>query len=380
MLRPRHEIQHHLRGRLEAKHRYHNFFRTVWRQNWPDAHNLENIAPLSISEAEDCCNKCVPIYILWANPPEATFAAPGIYSVREVLKIVLYNYLYGKWFRPYRSEIEWGRFFAKVIGPHDFEQGLEPHAIADKVAAMSASICAQVDATQRRVRELESLDKTEQYHTMRELAVQNQDLFVLQALFRAVAIVICVEDYWNPPGPLPPIAQTPVFIVLTGIEDGLSAPITFDPIDDKIEAYHFGEISRAARTSLGSAVDFLMGLEARETLAGGLKPDPEAASAEDFRVWWYREGLPIEAARFGWVEELLTGPSSRWVDVERYPQWSGGGAEDDARLRDLADRRWRRFHELEQEGTEMKPRRRTRVTPSYAKTLKSASHAMARGS
>ncbi|KND87029.1 hypothetical protein TOPH_08327 [Tolypocladium ophioglossoides CBS 100239] len=368
---PRHEMLHHL-----PNHREHTYFRSVLRQYCPDVSNLINIAPLAIREAEDCCNKSVPIYVLlWANVPEATLAVPGIYVIRPLINIVLHNYLYRKWFRPYRSEIEWGSFFAKVMQPRDFEMGFEPHEIADRVAAMSASLCTQVDVTQRRMREIDSLDETERQRTIRELEVvnfHNQDFFVLQALFRAVAIVICIEDYFTAAGTLPEIAQTPVFIVLTGIEDGLSAPILFDAIADKVEVYHFGETSKAARTSLGTAVDFLMGLEVRETLAGGLKPS-EAPSAEDYRDCFLRhEGsLLTEASKLGWVGELPTGASSRWVDVERYLEWSGLGAELDAGcMQRLEDLQWRALRNAEREGAEIKPRRRKRVTLSYAKALK----------
>lgn len=51
------------------------------------------------------------------------------------------------------------------------------------------------------------------------------------------------------------------------------------------------------KTTLETAVDFVMGLEAREAAAFGLQPDPVAS--------W----KPL-----GDDEMLLTGPSSRFVD------------------------------------------------------------------
>jgi hypothetical protein len=77
---------------------------------------LEDITRMRIGEIESCCNKAAPIYILPGDP--------GAFWEWQFLLVVLHNYLYRTWFRPYRSEIDWGQFLAQVIRIHP---GPSPH-------------------------------------------------------------------------------------------------------------------------------------------------------------------------------------------------------------------------------------------------------------
>lgn len=100
------------------------------------------------------------------------------------------------------------------------------------------------------------------------------------------------------------------------MEDGLSAPISFERIADKIDGCA-GDARSAVKTTLETAVDFVMDLEAREAAVFGLQPDPVAS--------WE----PHLATANCWESlqggEPLTGPSSQYVDTEKFTQWTGEG-------------------------------------------------------
>lgn len=107
-----------------------------------------------------------------------------------------------------------------------------------------------------------------------------RDLYVLQPLFRAVTIVIDMRDFITAK-PVPVTSKTRVMMILAGIQDGLSAPISLDSIAaDNIEAFYDEKTTRAVRTSLGTTVDFSHGLEAREGRGCGPQLDPQAARLE----------------------------------------------------------------------------------------------------
>lgn len=54
---------------------------------------------------QDCFNKSVPFYF-W--PTDMT-------SRRGLLTTVVYNYVYRRWFQPYRTDLDARRFIAKFI-------------------------------------------------------------------------------------------------------------------------------------------------------------------------------------------------------------------------------------------------------------------------
>ncbi|PNP40934.1 hypothetical protein TGAMA5MH_06800 [Trichoderma gamsii] len=94
----------------------------------------------------------------------------------------------------------------------------------------------------------------------------------------------------------------------TGVETGLSSPITFESIVDKIDEY-IGE--NAVKTTLETAITFVMELEARETKVFGLQPDPVTSWDPDYSCLQWRDIMPYDQ---------LIGPSTRFVDVENIPR------------------------------------------------------------
>ncbi|KAF4467721.1 hypothetical protein FALBO_5398 [Fusarium albosuccineum] len=152
----------------------------------------------------------------------------------------------------------------------------------------------------------------------------SNDFFILQPLFRAVVIVLLAKDYHIR---VADIGQLPVLVVLTGIEDGLSAPLSLEPLRDNVDRV----ISdKAVQVPLGVAVDFVVALEQREVAAFGPQPDPvESTKNMQDGCSFSLDSYPRAMKKLGWGDEPITGPSSTWVDDEKYPEWSGDGAIDD---------------------------------------------------
>ncbi|RFU79831.1 hypothetical protein TARUN_2426 [Trichoderma arundinaceum] len=150
-------------------------------------------------------------------------------------------------------------------------------------------------------------------------SVPNERLRILQPLFQALIIVVSEDKYNNEDSKT--VGRLPVHLVRTGVEEGLSAPITFEPIVAKIIKHI--EPGRIVQVTIETAIDFVMSLEARETAAFGLRPDPvtEWQPGEDWSMRFWRE--------IGETGPLI-GPSSRWVDIEKYPHWRGNGQKTDA--------------------------------------------------
>jgi hypothetical protein len=89
--------------------------------------------------------------------------------------------------------------------------------------------------------------------------------YSVPALFKSLGIILCTEA-WGETDPSE-IGNTPVCMFLTGMDSkdcGLSAPITFDSIEDKIQAVLQHGPNKAVQITLDTAVDFIMELERRE--------------------------------------------------------------------------------------------------------------------
>jgi hypothetical protein len=205
---------------------------------------------------------------------------------------------------------------------------------------MSRAIWARVENTQQRLggRSHETTSPNEMNGVRKEVGlsdwepVHEQKFRIMQPLFRAVAIAIKQDDYSIA---VPDIAQIPVLLIITGVEEGLSAPITFDSIADKISAHHKTKDSlQAAETNLATAVSFVMGLEKRELAAFGPRPDPAETCKDPSRSCLLGRGEALFLAQQrGWEgDEAPEGPSSTWVDFNIYREWTGEGAEWDGRV------------------------------------------------
>jgi hypothetical protein len=102
-----HEILHRLRGQLEEQHRSQ-----IWGVWYHHSFVMADLPLLQRDHALDFFNKTVPIYITRGD-----IQKHGPHS--GLLSAVLHNYLYRKWFRPYRTDIERSQFIAKIVDCKD---------------------------------------------------------------------------------------------------------------------------------------------------------------------------------------------------------------------------------------------------------------------
>ncbi|KAK7413285.1 hypothetical protein QQX98_007873 [Neonectria punicea] len=309
----RHEILHHLRGSLEQYHR--RDLCSQVRQSF----RMEDFAQLDRHRALDFRNKTAPIYLLKGDAEKR--------GLGGLICMVLHNYLYRKYFRPYRTDIDRGQFVAKVILCMDQPDTKDEDSAVDLAMHMHAIINTRLDSL-----------KPQQFYTTRPL-------------FRAVAIIIPGQNY-STCGLVSRVAAMSVLLVLTGEDEGLSAPISFDSIADRAEIVTVGG-KAAIRTHLETAIDFIMLLEEREDAAFGPQPDPVASTAastlanranvenEETLYEFYQ----MPAVALGWnADEPLAGPSSQWVDTDKYPNWTGYGAQMDAVVMKCLEQNGWRLH------------------------------------
>ncbi|KAL7794874.1 hypothetical protein V8C43DRAFT_321643 [Trichoderma afarasin] len=334
---PPHAILHYLRGLQEGKHRYLTHGRST-DPRWIYQPNISDLAymaaEMTLQEANDCCNKAAPLYIFSAKRT--------IYP--SLFVQVLHNYLYHKWFIPYKSEIEYLQFITKTFLPELLPDDLQPGPLVDLAIPVHAAICARAQEARDAVKELEppyplqpippkGPKKWGHYkYACIDQIVRDQEFFLLRPLFRAIMIIIRLEEYNDENLD---IRQLPVLLVWTGIEEGLSAPISFEPIAHKIKTViqRTNSSEAVVQVTLETAVDFVLSMDKREIAAFGHQPDPVLSTRNLGDGGLYGLSILTRAQEIGWGDEELRGPSSKWVDAEKYPEWSGDGAHEDDMIR-----------------------------------------------
>ncbi|KAI0421095.1 hypothetical protein F5X98DRAFT_291637 [Xylaria grammica] len=123
-------------------------------------------------------------------------------------------------------------------------------------------------------------------------------------------------------------AQAQVQLTLTGITDGLSAPICFDEIQEYSTGDSYTPESQTITTTLDIATKFILHLEQREVAVFGVQPNVCNISPSNPYLLEYQE----EAKKLGWVDERdgslddLSPRSSKWVDRTLFAKWLGRGA------------------------------------------------------
>ncbi|KAK0747562.1 hypothetical protein B0T21DRAFT_354606 [Apiosordaria backusii] len=262
------------------------------------------ITNLSSYGFPNICNKSIPLYFV---------PAPGNMTPEYVF---LHNYIYRRWVQPYRSEIEGGRFICEFFYLRDVVHSqyadsdhLDPtQDTIDEFISLNQALCAAIEAFRTlyltepivpRARE------TSSERDNRELLIKDDEhqRYLLQHLFKALLLIVPpVRCRYQPSAEM---GSLPVFLVRTGVEEDLSAPIDFQVIpQDKILTPATELKENVIKVTLETAVDFVSALEAREAAAVGLRLDP---------------------ALFG-------GSTSHLVDMEKYPKWDGRGEEYDRRI------------------------------------------------
>lgn len=344
------EVLHHLRGEREMEHRgriqhdfdYHAF---CWNSKptqrpctdkkacFRRARTLKNRVSYS-HDFFQLSNKSVPLYVLTSS--RLGEHQTNLSKVHVCLQKSLCCYLYDKWFRPYQSDIDFNQFITKIIVPMDLEchDSIPSAAMVDDIVEINKELVNYLSTAKEEVIkgfERHIAERRDQppvpglanhSRKARDLAPSSGRVlhhYSVPALFKSLGIILCTEA-WEKTGPSD-IGSTSVCIFLTGMENsGLSAPITFDSIEEKAQVVLQDGPRKAVQTTLDTAIDFIMELEAREASAA---PSDPAAGAD------YPEPEFPEAYKSLFKEVTAWGPSSTWIDCNDYQKWTGSGADAD---------------------------------------------------
>lgn len=151
---PRHEILHYLRTEIESAQRAQEWNMAGFRMYEPCTRLLQDpqaedtchnerwcsnnrISEMSLGMANRLCNKMVPLYLI---------DLPGaLLSPLMVLRAALNRWLYRKWFEPYKSEVEYGRFIASVMTPTHIPQDIDFSRLVKLLSSLSGTLCAQIE-------------------------------------------------------------------------------------------------------------------------------------------------------------------------------------------------------------------------------------------
>ncbi|EWZ99850.1 hypothetical protein FOWG_00239 [Fusarium oxysporum f. sp. lycopersici MN25] len=316
---PRHEILIETRGRMEANHRtmiHHRSVRLPFRpcpypsNTCPDRiHN--HVEDLSVDHAEDCCNKNVPKYMI-----------PGQSRLGNLLPYALHNWLYHKWYRLYRSDIEYGQFIAKLFVSCSPPMDTPTVSLVGQINDLNARICSKVASIQKYVQTCPIGERFSPTQTFRD-----ERFYVMQPLFKAVTIILLNDEY---DVRMVDVGKMPALLTLTGEEDGLSQQLSFKSISDKVEDFISETI---VLVRLNTAIKFVVAQQEREVALYGPQPDPVESTKElENGTCCNMQEVREFANQLGWTGEPLQGPSSTWLDPEIYTEWLGNGAKDDKNL------------------------------------------------
>lgn len=355
---PQHEILGRLRRGEELSHRRYIW----WLALGPCARIEFHQQHMTLDNLLDCCNKAAPVYLLEGATDLGPTRFPGN----------MFQYIYRRWFVPYKRNLEYNQYlvtFLRTRGVPEWVQA-KPRRFLNQIVDLNASICAKVKKTQLELvggkpdDVLDLIRRTSRYRYRFDMdmlatpperlarARLEQEFLCLQPLFRAMAIVVCGRDVRPEDADIrhfqtrmDRIGQTQVLFICTGVEERLSAPITFDSVAHEIHSFVGGPPGtniRAAKMSLETAISLTLELESREVAAFGARPDPARYSVEQGRPDLYvpydmilDRGRELAGGHFE-----LAGPSSSWVDPEMHTQCTGDAAERDRLIAYFPQEEW----------------------------------------
>lgn len=287
------------------------------------------------SDMVSCYNKTTAFYII--DPFE---------SDTRTRTLPIDTWLFRKWFRPYKTDISYGNYFAKIF-PVTTEQRSMDIDTKDLID-LHFNVCEQ---SQRYVESTFMLHQGRarpQHYPLRGstwsfFAEKNDeridgDFFLRSAIFKPLfrALFVVVIDYrgWTRMKRLEDVADLKVRIVLTGVTDGLSAPIDFDSISSSDPEYFPG--LKEITTTMKIAYSFISYLEHREFMAHGslqnhleLTDDDRVKYAQILLKKVATDGPfpPASDLSDSEVASAIQRPSHTWVDTAKVPFWCGKGAE-----------------------------------------------------
>ncbi|KAI1319410.1 hypothetical protein F5Y16DRAFT_102167 [Xylariaceae sp. FL0255] len=285
--------------------------------------------------AFDCLNTTVALYVF-----DSFQASRG--PTPEA--IGLESWLFRRWFEPYTTEIELYRSFVKTFTVIYSVAGFDFSAIqSESLVSMHCDVCEQSE----RFRDVMCMGKPSIHvpprcGPLRGIPWRTADLNsepstqdnhwrhtnFIQPLFRALFKAI---DYPrdNRPKDSNWMAEAHVKLVLTGITDGLSAPIALEELQEYArDAYTPGDL--AITVTLSIATDFIIRLEKREIAAFGIQPNIHDLKAS-IKLRLARKNAE-KAKNLGWIEKRdgslkdLSLNSATWVNHDIFRTWLGQGA------------------------------------------------------
>lgn len=257
--------------------RRHDLFRKYQRLPWASAQSCEillqgtvgHVAPTQINHF---CNKLTAFYYLQSAQ------RIDYYGERTLKPGIIFIAICGEWFRPGNTEpsIEFGHFFANPIritstGPSAVREVVDAHL----------SLCEQASDLLKNQANNRN-NEADQDVINRRLPSELLQYYSILPLYRA--IVVMLDHYGSfheeifAPDPdgyfnARKYAQIQdVLIARTGVEEGLSAPISLDSLrSSRLPLQRNDDVTvpnvDVLRVTLTVAVEFIAGLEAREELA-----------------------------------------------------------------------------------------------------------------
>ena len=255
-------------------------------------------AEIPLEEIQESCNKSTALY--WT--PE-----PGPRSLQTPHRNIIFS-IYDQWFRGHDTDIEFGRFVARLIALRRplGEQG----ATIQDILAIHRAWCETVAVTlptffDQEVGEWsgEGPFPGSNFNTTQHMHYQ------LQPLFRALIVVYDHSVRYG--------REPIVHIIRTGDTTGLSAPITFESVEPIVGTAsglssglpHDDMIT----TTLSSAIAFVMALESREQNA--FAPDRLRDPGTLDEMLGEKASRDKLARELGYTGPEIQGPSTDWIKL-----------------------------------------------------------------
>ncbi|RKK70871.1 hypothetical protein BFJ69_g11473 [Fusarium oxysporum] len=212
---------------------------------------------------------------------------------------------------------------------------------------LNARICNKVASVQKYVQACPVGERFSPNQTFRD-----ERFYIMQPLFKAVTIILLNDDY---DVRMVDVGKVPALLTLTGEGDGLSLPLSFESIRDKVEDFIPEAI---VRVRLNTAIEFVIAQQEREVAFFGPQPDPVESTKElENGTCCNMQEVRAFANQLGWIGEPLQGPSSAWLDPEIYTEWLGNGAKKDKNIYERMEETQRWVILLRTAGLEHTPRR-----------------------
>lgn len=235
------------------------------------------VGNLKPSKLKYLCNKPTPFY--WLQSAQQTNNT----GERTLTPKIIFATVYEEWYRCYKNDpnIEFGHFFANPFrvtstGPSTIRGIVEAHR---SISTQASSLIYQADGRADNIVE-RSPSSSQHYSVL--------------PLYRAIVMVLDRLDYSFNSTPRPPglyhrkpedfislrqvAKDQTVLLARTGVEDGLSAPISFESLRSQSLPLDRSDIITqdidVVRVSLATAVRFVIDLEIREALAGWKNEEP----------------------------------------------------------------------------------------------------------